>query len=297
MKKGLLLLTTLLSVTMLASCGDSDSSTNPTTTTDPALDDWTAEQKAAIQEVLGQVEIPFFSLENSEFVSSVDDGYIAVVKESATVSDLQVIENAIKADADWTIETGVGAEEGYPGYGLSSYNYALVDDAGNRYQALAQYGLYTSDDDFGKVSEGSMEFAVYLEQILDDNSVEGASYAEVAKAAKDYFAKFNMTLELPESVATSATAFEMLDMRYVYFTYYGLDIGPMVTIDLYGALESEVADVVKTFTDLGYVESEDDYGTFYAKGEFSVSVDYYEADADNEMPEEIMISIAPLSEE
>lgn len=295
MKKRLLLVATLLSVTALASCDDP----NTSNTSSQELNAWTSEQVDEMVKCVG-FELPFFALpEGAEQFSSDEEKVFGFsVEGTVEVDYLKEVETAFKADPSFTIDTALGSEDGYPSYALYVLNDAVTIDE-NDYVGYIQMGLYTNEDDFGQVTSGSLEIAAFLELQIEDKSAAYDTYAEAAQGVVAYFADYNIAVVTPTSLTTSATSFELIDMRAMYYNGYGLDLGPYVSLYLNEAKEAEVDAVVKAFTDIGYVESQYTYDgetyTEYVKDSISVEVDYYAADED--FSEAVVISFIPASEE
>lgn len=294
MKKRLLLVATLLSVTSLASCDDPSTSSS-----EEELKGWTSQQVDEMVKCVG-FELPFFELpEGAEQFSSDEEMVFGFSVESTVeVKYLGEVEKAIKADPSFTIDTALGSEDGYPSYALYTFN-DVVTIGESDYVGYIQMGLYTTENDFGEVSSGSLEIAAFLELQLEDKSAAYDTYAEAAQGVVSYFADHDISVVTPVSLTTSATSFELIDMRALYFNAYGFDLGPYVSLYLNEAKETEVDAVVKAFTDIGYVESQYTYDgetyTEYVKDSISVEVAYYAAD--EEYSEAVVISFVPVSEE
>lgn len=295
MKKRLLLVATLLSVTSLASCDDPNTSSS----SGEELNAWTSQQVDEMVKCVG-FELPFFEVpEGAEQFSSDEEMLFGFsVEGTVEVDYLKEVEKAFKADSSFTIDTALGSEDGYPSYALYSFNDAITDGESD-YVGYVQMGLYTTEDDFGQVTSGSLEIAAFLELQLEDKSASYDTYAEAAQGVVSYFADYDINVATPSSLTTSATSFDLIDMRAMYYNAYGLDLGPYVSLYLNEAKETEVDAVVKAFTDLGYVESQYTYDgetyTEYVKDSMSVDVTYYAAD--EEYPESVVISFVPASEE
>lgn len=299
MKKSLLLLATLLSATMLASCdnesgegGGNGSTIEPTDVV--VAEDWSAEEKEAMNDVLG-FELPYFHIEGAKFENYKNSMILVTMDSGATKDTLLAIEKAFKADGDFTVEYEVGGIAEQPNFGSYTYNYE-IEVGENKYAGYVQYGIYTNEDDYGVATEGALEFAAFLNLIIEDQSAVYDTYDELSAATVAYFAKGGLSVELPATLSVTADTYELYDIRYVYNEYYGFDAGPYVSLYLNGALETDVEKVIKDFTDIGYALTSYTYGgdsyESYVKGDICVDVSFEEADTENDLPQAVTVIIS-----
>lgn len=266
MKKTIsILLSGLIMMTSLASCDNSSSSI-------ATREDWSESEVESIKTALRDVTLPFFKLSNEYTLqASTRSGTVIITMENATVTDLKNIEKAFKADADWEIADEIGSSAEQPYLGTSVYATETINISGVEYAVVSQYGLYTNEDDFGAVDKGNLQFAAYLSAQLEDKSEQFETY-ELAKAGViKYFANYGHEgLVMPENIETSASSYEMTDLRFVYYYIYKSDIAvPYAVLDLYDAKESELDAVKSAFEGVGYVKKTQE------KTEKTEAYDYY----------------------
>lgn len=296
MKKTLsILLSGIVMMAGLTSCDNSNS-------TLPVRDDWTESEANSIKEALRDVALPFFKLSNEyTFESSTRKGMVVIEMEDANVSDLKNIEKAFRADADWEIANEIGSKAEQPYFGNAVYAVDTVKISGVEYAVVSQYGIYTNEDDYGAVDKGTLQFAAYLSAQLTDKSEQYETY-ELAKAGViKYFADYGYEgLAMPESIETSASSYEMTDLRFVYYYYYSQDIAiPYAVLDFYDAKESELSAVTSAFEGAGYAKKTQEKTDkteaydYYWKDGIKVVVSFELADASYGVPDRIEINIYP----
>lgn len=283
---------------MLASCDNEDGGSNGKTndSTDVVVaDDWKAEEKQAMNDILG-FELPYFNIEGATFGKDEENLMVFVTMDSGATKDtLLTIEKAFKADPDFMVEYEVGGIEEQPNLGAYSYN-GIIEIGDFEYTGHVQYAIYTNDDDFGVATEGALEFAAYLQKNIVDNSAIYNTYGELVTATKTYFANEGLTIELPTALSITADSYEFYDLRYAYFDAYSMDVGPYMIMYLNGALETDVEKVTKDFTDLGYVLTQYTFGGYsyesYVKGDIAVDISFEEADTENDFPQAVTVTIS-----
>ena len=280
---------------MLASCDNEEGGTSDKSTDVVVTDDWKVEEKQAMNDILG-FELPYFNIEGATFGKDEENLMIFVTMDSGATKDtLLTIEKAFKADPDFTVEYEVGGIEEQPNYGEYSYN-GIIEIKGFEYIGHVQYGIYTTDDDFGVAEEGALEFAAYLQKNIVDNSAVYNTYGELLTATKTYFTNEGLNAELPETLSITAESYEFYDLRYAYFDEYRRDIGPYMVMYLNGALETDVEKVTKDFTDLGYVLTQYTFGGYsyesYVKGDVAVDITFEEANTENDLPQAVTVTIS-----
>ena len=296
MKKQILLLASLLSVTMLASCGED----NNTTTSETIVEDWSDELKTKMNDNLSTV-IPYFSVPNGEsYWYEKGNTFFVTTESGTTINDLKTIEKAFKADPDWSEENAVESLSDQPAFGSYTYNFTvqLSETDTTTYTLVAQYGLYTSDDDYGTVETGALEFAAYLRENIEDLSDEYTSWSTMRSDVISLFASAGYEgLLLPETITSSATDFYTIDERHYYYEQYGQDVvgAPWLVLYLDYGKESEVDGIKTALVDLGYeavnyTTASGVSGVEYDKDMFVIDVEYM-AEEDG-YPETIYISIA-----
>ena len=195
---------------MLASCDNEDGGSNGKTndSTDVVVaDDWKAEEKQAMNDILG-FELPYFNIEGATFGKDEENLMVFVTMDSGATKDtLLTIEKAFKADPDFTVEYEVGGIEEQPNLGGYSYN-GIIEIGDFEYTGHVQYAIYTNDDDFGVATEGALEFAAYLQKNIVDNSAVYNTYGELLTATKTYFTNEGLNAELPETLSITAESYE-----------------------------------------------------------------------------------------
>lgn len=294
-KLPLLILGASLALGGLTACDNNSSSL-------PVREDWTEAEVSSIKSALRDVTIPFFQLSGEyDFEASTSRGMVLITMENASNNDLKNIQKAFTADADWEISTYLASSNEQPYLGVAVYAGGNVTISGTNYVVLSQYGLYTNDDDFGVVKEGTLQFAALLTPVLEDYSNQYETYALLKDAVVSYFDHYEAKgLTLPNEITTSADSFEMTDFRYVYYYYYQRDLGaPYAVMSFYNALETELSNVEEAFVNAGYekktqeaTSSSDAYEYFFKDG-FRVSLSFNEAK--NGVPQAIDVAIFPAS--
>lgn len=296
MKKSMLLLmgALVLSSVTLTSCGEE---------TVPLREDWTEAETESIKSALRGVMLPFFELRNEyTFNASTKSGQVVITMEDANVKDLKAIEKAFQVDSEWEIADAVGSLSSQPYVGDAIYTTENININGVEYLVGTQYGLYTSEDDFGVTDEGTLQFVAFLQPMLEDYSDQYTTYEASVKAVEDYFKNYGVEISLPSSIVTSASSYEITDMRYVYYYYYQKDIGtPYAVLDFYDAKEEELSTVNKAFEDLGYTKKTQEATSssssydYYFKDGIKVVPTFEVANASYNVPDRIELQIFPAS--
>ena len=294
-KLPLLFLGASLALTGLTACDNNSSSL-------PVREDWTETEVSSIKSALRDVTLPFFQLSGEyDFEASTSKGMVIITMENASNNDLKSIQRAFTADADWEISTYLASSTEQPYLGVAVYTAGNVTISGANYAVVSQYALYTNDDNFGAVKEGTLQFAAYLTPVLEDYSNQYETYALLKDAVISYFDHYETKgLVLPNEITTSADSYEMTDFRYVYFYYYQRDLGaPYAVMSFYNALESELSSVEEAFINAGYTKktqeatsSTEAYQYFFKDG-FKVVPSFNEAK--NGVPQAIDVAIYPAS--
>lgn len=291
-KQFILLLASLIMGSTLSSCNDNNITTNSTDsrdgsntdiTSEVVPTDWNEDLKTKMSDSFSVV-VPFFYIKN--YQTSFDETkstFSVTTKEGSIVEDLKTIEKAFSLDTKWQQEVAVSSDSEKPSYGKYSLidKLSLSETGSDLYTVYAEYGLSTTSDNFGNVSEGSLNFTVYLEKdvVITNTSASYDSWAEMRNNVINIFADQGYSnLILPEDIATSATSFNSDDVRYYNYITFNQVTTPSQTLYLIGGLETEVYDVANLFTALGYAETTDsgDEESYYVKDSFEVNIYFME---------------------
>ena len=291
-KQFILLLASLIMGSILSSCNDNNITTNSTDsrdgsntdiTSEVVPTDWNEDLKTKMSDSFSVV-VPFFYIKNYQIsFDETKSTFSVTTKEGSIVEDLKTIEKAFSLDTKWQQEVAVSSDSEKPSYGKYSLidKLSLSETGSDLYTVYAEYGLSTASDNFGKVSEGSLNFTVYLEKdvVITNTSASYDSWAEMRNNVINIFADQGYSdLILPEDIATSATSFNSDDVRYYNYITFNQVTTPSQTLYLVGGLETEVYDVANLFTALGYVETTDsgDEESYYVKDSFEVNIYFME---------------------
>lgn len=243
MKKGILLVSSILAITLLGGCNESTSGSSSSSSTGDVPTDWTDAEKKLMSDNLEGNVIPFYYVAGQTVTDAYFEEYgcISVEAEAAVEADLTAYA-AVLVDAGYTVSVAKGADSELPYF----IEYLLADDIGN---FIVQ--AYTGTPEEGTAASGKWTIDAYYNIPLTDYSAEYTTYADAKAGVVAYFDNYEATgLVLPEALVTSATSYLMTDYRYIYS--FGDDVGPYALLSLNGALATELEAVSNAFVAAGW---------------------------------------------
>lgn len=245
MKKGILLVSSILAITLLGGCNESTSGSSSSSSTGDVPTDWTDAEKKLMSDNLEGNVIPFYYVAGQTVTDAYFEEYgcISVEAAAAVEADLTAYA-AVLVDAGYTVSVAKGEDSEYPYF----IEYLLADDIGN---FIVQ--AYTGTLEEGTAASGKWTIDAYYNIPLTDYSAEYTTYADAKAGVVAYFDNYEATgLVLPEALVTSATSYKLSDYRYIYSESFGIDFGPYALLSLNGALATELEAVSNAFVAAGW---------------------------------------------
>lgn len=272
MKKAFVLLAAALSAGVLAGCNS-------------APKDWKEEEKKLMTDNLGGNVLPYYYVEGyvvtDEYLE--DYGCISVEALQGKKEDVLAYEKLLVAK-EYTCDVKVGDDLDMPYFG--SYYKTFADD----FVLMVQVYVGGGTKETGKFCID----AYYAQEMQDYSEYDLDSWTKCAASTKSYFEAYNSVAPvLPETLETSATTFDMMDYRYMYYAYYGEDVGfPVGLLYLNGAKEAELDGVIAAFVAKGYAKKTTSEGEeYYEYGSKQFFAEFEYEPAEEDFPEAISILI------